>query len=172
MKKEAKIQVVKELSEDLKRVSLVVVWGFSRLHAKEMTRLRRIIREKKGTSKVVKNTLVRKALKGSELDTLAPLFEGPTGVFYTDEKNPSVISKVILDFIKEKPELTIKGGALEKRVFDKETFKALSELSTKEVLMQQFVNVLMQVPAYFIYVLNQIPQKLVSTIASLEKIKP
>lgn len=171
MQRQDKERVVRSLAEKLEGASLLVLSGFKGINVHEMNRLRRQVQKSQGEFRVVKNTLIKRALDNSGFQGLEGLLSGPTAIFYTDHKDPSVLSKTILSFLKEKPELTIKGIALEKRPFASEVLKELSELPTKEQLLGRLIGVLNNIPARFLQALQGLPQKLVLTLQALEKNK-
>lgn len=171
MQKQEKERLVNELIDQLRDTSLLVLSNFQGINVQEMNRLRRLVQKSQGHFRVVKNTLIKRALGDSGFLGLDSLLSGPTAIFYTDQQDPSVLSKTILAFLKERPELSVKGLALEKTALKSETLKDLSELPSKEQLLSHLVGVLTGLPTRFLQSLNCIPQKLVITIAALEKVK-
>ncbi len=79
-----------------------------------MTELRRQIRGARGQYKVVKNTLARRALKGTSFETLTEHFVGTTAVAYSGE-DPVALAKVLTTFAKATPALQIKAGVVQGR---------------------------------------------------------
>ena len=77
--------------------------------------------------RVVKNSLALRAVKGTPLEGLSAKFEGTTGVAYT-EPDPVALAKVLVDFQKEHPALSLKGGIVSgSQMLDAEGVKALSD---------------------------------------------
>ena len=79
-----------------------------------MTELRRQVRGAKGQYKVVKNTLARRALKGTPFEPLAEFFTGTTAVAYSGE-DPVALAKVLTTFAKTAPALQIKAAVVQGR---------------------------------------------------------
>jgi large subunit ribosomal protein L10 len=171
MQKQEKERLVNELTDQLRDTSLLVLSNFQGINVQEMNRLRRLVQKSNGYFRVVKNTLIKRALSKSGFLGLDPLLSGPTAIFYTDQQDPSVLSKTILAFLKERPEFSVKGLAFEKAALKSEMLKDLSELPSREQLLSQLVGVLNSLPTRFLQSINCIPQKLVLSIAALEKVK-
>src|SRR2546425_11188681 len=104
-----KAETVAAVHARLKSATMAIVTEYRGLTVAQMTRLRREIRQASGEYQVIKNTLVRRALKDTAYGSLDRLLQGPTGwVFgYAD---PIVLSKTLLKFVEENEKLTIKGG--------------------------------------------------------------
>jgi large subunit ribosomal protein L10 len=95
---------------------------------------------------VVKNSLALRAVKGTPLEGLGPKFEGTTGVAYTST-DPVALAKVLVDFQKEHPALTLKGGIVSGTdMLDAEGVKALSTMPSLPELRARLLG-LLQTPA-------------------------
>lgn len=171
MQKQEKERLVNRLTEQLQGISLLVLSNFQGINVQEMNRLRRLVQKNQGHFHVVKNTLIKRALNNSGFEGLDSLLNGPTAIFYTNKQDPSALSKTILAFLKERPELSVKGLALEKVALNAEMLKELSELPSKEQLLSHLVGVLTTLQARFLQCLNYGPQKLLLSFAALEKVK-
>lgn len=166
MARPEKVAVVEEVKEKLQRGQCVVLTDYRGLDVKEITELRRRLREVGVEFKVLKNTLTLIAAKECGLDELEPYLEGPTAVAFGYD-DPVVGAKVISDFAKEHADLEVKGGVLNGRVIDVEAVKSLADLPSREQLIAQVLrglqspisglaNVLQGVPRNFVYVLEAI----------------
>ncbi len=133
-----------------------------------MTELRANARKVDCGVRVVKNTLVRRALKGTDFGPLDAHLEGPTAI--VTSADPVAPAKVLSDFAKEHKNLKILGGVLEGQALDVAGIEALAKLPSREVLVakmlgtmmapvQNFVGVLAAVPGGFVRVLEQIRQQ-------------
>jgi large subunit ribosomal protein L10 len=103
-----------------------------------MNHLRKRLREEKVGYHVVKNTLMRLASKGTDLEQLGDYFEGPTAIAIS-YGDPILLAKVLLEFIKTQPSLEIKVGLIEGRVAPPEEVKALATMPSREVLLAQIL---------------------------------
>ena len=139
-----KEQVVADLTQVLEENELVVVTRQAGLTVKEMTDLRRRMREVDARYKVIKNRLARRALDNSRFADLAPLFVGPTAIAYS--KDPVAAAKVAVDFAKSNEKLEIAGGAMGEQTLGVDGVKALAALPSLDELRARLVGML-QTPA-------------------------
>src|SRR3954465_2267590 len=86
-----------------------ILVDYKGLNVPQVTELRRQLRTAKASYKVVKNTLAKRALKGTAFAPLEKFFEGATGVAYTS-KDPVALAKTLTTFVKTAPALTIKAA--------------------------------------------------------------
>src|SRR5215468_8467136 len=89
---------------------------------------RKKVKQSGSRYRVVKNSLALRAVKDTPLERLGDKFEGTTGVAYTGD-DPVALAKVLVDFAKEHPALSVKGGLVSgSQVLDPEGVKALSTM--------------------------------------------
>jgi large subunit ribosomal protein L10 len=133
-----KAQVVSDLGERIKGVQAVVLTNYRGLNVEQMSRLRQRLREEKISYHVVKNTLMKLASKGTDLEKLDNYFEGPTAmaISYGD---PVLLVKILSEFIKAQPSLEIKVGLIQGKVASPEEVKALATMPPREVLFGQIL---------------------------------
>jgi large subunit ribosomal protein L10 len=103
-----------------------------------MNTLRQRLREENISYHVVKNTLMRIASKGTDLEKLNDYFEGPTGIAIS-YGDPVPLAKTISEFIKTQPSLEIKIGLIQGRVVPPDEVKALATMPSREVLFAQLL---------------------------------
>ena len=94
MNKTEKTQMVESLGSDLAQSTNAILFAFAGLKVPEVTELRRQIRGARGTYKVVKNTLAKRALKGTSFEALEAHFAGTTAVAYSGE-DPVALATVL-----------------------------------------------------------------------------
>ena len=138
MNQKEKNQVVSDLAKKIEGYRAVVLTHYRGLNVEQMNHLRKRLREEKVSYHVIKNTLMRLASKGTDLEKLNDYFEGPTAiaVSYGD---PILLAKVFLEFVKTQPSLEIKVGLIEGRVTPPEEMKALATMPSREVLLTQIL---------------------------------
>lgn len=141
LRRPEKEQLVRELTEEFQNSSLVLFSDFKGLTVAQMTKLRRSLREKYGNGArltVVKNTLLRMALKesGYDIESHEKALFGPTAVLYVTEGDPVEAIKVYYNFVKENKGTPVcKGIYLEKKFFPGEQLEELSKLPSREQLI-------------------------------------
>lgn len=113
-----KARQIDEIKAQFAKMSSAVFLDFQGMTVEEVTKLRDDLRAKGVEYRVVKNKLVRQALKGQPyLDGLASALRGMTGVAWSVEE-PSAAAKVLKEFARENEKLKIKAGLLEGQVLD------------------------------------------------------
>ena len=171
MLKEQKAKIIEELSDVLSNSPLALLTDYKGMSVEEITKLRDELYKVDAKYRVVKNTLVKLALKRAEIptDELSSALEGTTAVLYTD--GDSILAlKALYNFIKETKKPIVKCGMMDGKFIDAEQAKELSTLPPREILLAQLVGQ-MQAPIYglhavlsgtlkkVLYVLNAIKEK-------------
>lgn len=131
---------VDELGKEFSSVVAAFAIDYRGLKVEEATAFRRKIRESGAKYKVVKNTLARRALEGTNLAPLDPHLKGMTGLALT-ETDSAGLAKVIHDFAKDVPAIVFKGGVLSDKPLNEAQFKALATLPSREALLSQLLSV-------------------------------
>ena len=122
----------------------VVVTHYMGLTVAEMTDLRGRLRNEGAQLKVVKNTLVRKALGGSVGDEGDALFKGPVAIAYAPD--PVSAAKVATQYAKDNEKFSVIGGLMGEQVLDKKAVTSLASLPSLDQLRARIVG-LIQAPA-------------------------
>ena len=121
----------------------------------KLTEFRREIRDVAGDYQVIKNTLVRLALKDTAYGKLERMLEGPNGwVFAYDD--PILLSKTLVKFVDANEKMTIKAAMFEGELMDPARVKVLSQMPSKPEL-QATLLALLQAPATQLLRLMQEP---------------
>src|SRR5207244_542201 len=110
-----------------------ILVDYKGLNVPQVTELRRQLRTAKASYKVVKNTLARRALKGTSFEGLEQYFEGTTAVAYTTT-DPVALAKTLTTFVKTAPMLTIKAAVVQGRPINPAEVTDLAALPGKPEL--------------------------------------
>jgi large subunit ribosomal protein L10 len=135
--------VVAEVSEQLGKAQTVVVAEYSGIQVGNLTALRSKARESGVYLRVLKNTLVRRAVVDTPFAPLAEQMTGP--LIYGLSEDPVAAAKVLNDFAKTNDKLVLKAGCYAGKVLDKEGVKALASIPSREELLAKLLGV-MQAP--------------------------
>jgi len=133
-----KEEIVSDLHKKIEQLKAIVLTNYRGLNVEQINLLRQRLRDEKISYHVVKNTLMKLASKGTDLEKLNEYFEGPTAIAIS-YGNPIVLSKILLDFVKTQPSLEIKVGLIEGKVTPLEELKALASMPSREVLFAQIL---------------------------------
>jgi large subunit ribosomal protein L10 len=145
LNRKEKEQVVADLQKQIEQYKAVVLTNYRGLNVEQMTQLRRRLRQEKIAYNVVKNTMMKLATKGTDLEKLKDYFEGPTAIAIAYGDFVS-LAKILSEFQKNQPILEIKVGLIEGKVASPEEVKSLASLPSKEVLLAQILGGI-QMPA-------------------------
>jgi large subunit ribosomal protein L10 len=138
LNRKEKEQIISDFNKKIEGYKAVVLTHYRGLNVDQMNHLRKRLREEKVSYHVIKNTLMRLASKGTDLEKLGDYFEGPTAIAIS-YGDPILLAKVLLEFIKTQPSLEIKVGLIEGRVAPPEEVKALATMPSREVLLAQIL---------------------------------
>ncbi|HSF20130.1 MAG TPA: 50S ribosomal protein L10 [Vicinamibacteria bacterium] len=162
--KQANVETMKQSFGSL---SAVFAFDYRGLKVEQATEFRRKVRENGAGYKVVKNTLAKRAIRGTDLELLEPHLNGMIGLVYT-ESDPVSLAKVINDFAKDVPALAFKVGVLADKTLDERQFKALASLPSKEALLSQLLSVLHAPMRNLLSVLNAPARDLILVLKAHE----
>ena len=144
MDRAQKAESIETLKGVFEGAGAVVVTHYLGLTVAEMTDLRGRLRKEGATLKVVKNTLVQKALDGSVGEAGDALFTGPVAIAYAPD--PVSAAKVSTQYAKENEKFTVVGGLMGQTVLDQNGIKALATLPSLDQLRAKLIG-LLQAPA-------------------------
>ncbi|MBI4495439.1 MAG: 50S ribosomal protein L10 [Deltaproteobacteria bacterium] len=145
MKLEDKRRVVADLQQKMQKARVTILTRFVGLNVEKMTHLRRELRRAAVDYQIVKNTLLRLALRGTDKDILAPHLEGPIALAWSDT-DPVAPARVLAKFAKDFPELQILVAYSEGKLWSPGEVQAWVNLPSLEELRGRILG-LIQAPA-------------------------
>jgi large subunit ribosomal protein L10 len=131
-----KIERVAELKEQIEGSAALLLTEYRGLTVSEITELRKSLREGGARFRVIKNTLMQRALEGTDAAGLVGLFEGPSAVAFVQE-DPVAAAKSVTSASKKFPALVLKGGFVEGRLLSADEAKSLADLESREVMLSK-----------------------------------
>jgi large subunit ribosomal protein L10 len=162
---EEKKEVVAEVSERLAKAQAVVLAEYRGIPVEQITVLRSQARASGVYLRVLKNTLARRAVKGTPFEKLSDQMVGPLA--YGISEDPIAAAKVLHAYAKENDKLVIKGGAIPNYVMSSKEVGSLATMPSREELLAKLLGTMQAPIAKFVQTLNEVPSKFVRTVAAV-----
>lgn len=141
LKKERKEELVADYADLLQRSKGIILTEYRGLSNKDMTRLRRTIREANGAYHVTKMTLLRKALEDTGYIIPDNLSGTPIGVGFALDEMPA-LAKALRDFAKDVELFSVRGGVMGGQVMTAKQVEAIAELPSLDELRAQILGLI------------------------------
>ena len=166
---EEKKAVVAEVSAQVAGAQSIIVAEYRGLEVGNITALRAQARKNGVYLRVLKNTLVRRAVAGTPFEGLQGAMVGP--LIYGISKDPVAAAKTLHDFAKSNDKLVLKAGAMANYVMDANGVKALATMPSREELLSKLLGTMQAPIAQFVRTLNEVPTKFVRGLAAVRDAK-
>ncbi len=167
VKRQDKERLVDRLRERFGESDVAVFTRFSGLSVMEMNQLRNELKRASVDYRVVKNTLLKRAMEAGGMAHLRDLVEGPLAVA-TTRGDIVALARTLTGFMKDHPKLEIHAGLLRGRVLDAKTVERAATLPSREELIGKLLYLLNSPVIRLMNALKDIPGSLVRTLSAIQ----
>jgi large subunit ribosomal protein L10 len=170
MNKTQKQQELADLKAKMASAKQIIVTDHTGINVADMTVLRRKLKSVKSEMRVSKNTLLKLAIKDTNLEVLGQHFIGPTSIIlgYDD---PSVPAKIIYDSIKETERPRFKALYFDGVLYGPDALKTIADLPPRDVVLAILIGTLQGPISQFILVIEAASREFVATLEATVKSK-
>lgn len=163
----AKVDQVTELRDLAGASTAAILTDYRGLSVAELTDLRKKLRAANGEFRVVKNTLFKLAAAGQmPISDMEELLSGPTAIGFA-KGDPVATAKVLMDFVKDHKEISVKAGVMNGVVLSAAQVETLSKTPPREVLISQMLGSLQAPISGFVGTLSGIISNFVFTLQAI-----
>lgn len=160
-----KKQVVEDVSAVIGNAQAAVIAEYRGLTVEQMKVLRREAHDNNVFIRVVKNTLLKRVVKGTDFSCLDEYLIGPLA--FAASEDPVAVAKVLNKYAKEYDALEIKAGSMAGSLLSEGDIKALAQLPSREELLAKLMGTMQAPITKFVQTLNEVPTKFVRGVAAV-----
>lgn len=169
LNRQDKAAVIEEVTSMVAGAGSIIVAEYRGLSVQAVTELRANARKEGVQLRVLKNTLVRRAVAGTPYEGLSDKFVGP--LVYGFSADPVAAAKVLVSFAKKNDKLVLKAGAMPGNVLDVAGIEQLATMPSREELLAKLMATMNEPVAKFVRTLNEVPARFVRTVAAVRDAK-
>ncbi len=165
-----KAELIKKIKDRAEKAKIILVTDFKGMTVEELEILRNMLREKGVEYQVVKNTLARIALQGTQFEILTDQLKDNCA-FAFGYDDPVVAAKVLAEYKKKKKDFVIKFGAFDGEFLDDARIDQLSKLASREELLSQMLCTLNAVPTNFVCLFANLLRSFLTVLVNIKEKK-
>lgn len=136
--KAAKQAIIDEIKEKLDGAQSAVVIDYMGITVEQADAMRKKLREANVDYTVYKNTLIKRAIDGTEFDGLADVLAGPTAIAISKE-DATAPARELSSIIKEFEMMEFKAGVVEGTFYDKDGINTIANIPSRDTLIAKFM---------------------------------
>ena len=151
--------VVAEIKDKFERAQSAVVIDYMGINVDEANNLRKHLRENSVDYTVYKNTLVQKAVEGTEYEEIAQVLSGPSAFAFGYE-DATAPARELKKFMKQINKMSFKAGLVEGKYMDAAGIEAIADLPSREELIAKFMGSISSPIQKFAYLMKAVAEKI------------
>ena len=163
---EDKKAIVAEVNETATSALSLVIADARGVTVDGMTALRKDARENQVTLRVVRNTLAKRALEGTDYECVNDSLAGPS-LFGFSMEDPGAAARLFKDFAKENEDFEVKALAVSGQMLGADQLDVLAKLPTRDQALSMLMSVMKAPATKLVQTMNEVPGKLVRTLAAV-----
>jgi len=162
---EDKQQIVSEVNQAATSALSAVLADYRGVTVEDMTALRKNARENKVYLRVVRNTLLKRAVADTDFECIQEVLVGPT-ILALSQEDPGAAARVLKDFAKENEEFEIKALSVGGELMDANQIDVLAKLPTMDQARSILMSVMLAPVTKLARTLNEVPSKATRAVAA------
>ena len=163
---EDKQQIVSEVNQAASSALSAVLADYRGVSVEDMTALRKNARENKVYLRVVRNTLLKRAVADTEFECIQEVLVGPTVLAFSQE-DPGAAARVLKDFAKENDDFEIKALSVGGQLMDASQIDVLAKLPTLDQARSMLMSVMLAPVTKLARTMNEVPSKVTRAVAAV-----
>ena len=163
---EDKQQIVSEVNQAASSALSAVLADYRGVSVEDMTALRKNARENKVYLRVVRNTLLKRAVADTEFECIQEVLVGPTILAFSQE-DPGAAARVLKDFSKENDDFEIKALSVGGQLMDASQIDVLAKLPTVDQARSMLMSVMLAPVTKLARTMNEVPSKVTRAVAAV-----
>ena len=152
MNRNQKLDLVSSLRSNLVGSNFIAIIHYRGMTDKQLYDLRVALKSKRCNMKISKNTLVKVAIKGTQLEPLTEYLSGPTAILYSQD--PVSLAKIISDTAKQIEVVKIITGFFNSSLISDKSISEMAKLGSLDEVRASFIGILKATQSKFVRVLN------------------
>lgn len=163
---EDKKQIVSEVNEAANSALSAVLADYRGVAVGDMTELRKTARENNVYLRVVRNTLLKRAVEDTDFECIKEVLVGPTILAFSQE-DPGAAARVLKDFAKGNDEFEIKALSIGGKLLDASEIDFLANMPTYEQAVSMLMSVMLAPVTKLARTFNEVPSKVTRAVAAV-----
>ena len=163
---EDKKQIVSEVNEAANSALAAVLADYRGVTVSDMTELRKTARENNVYLRVVRNTLLKRAVEDTDFECIKEVLVGPTILAFSQE-DPGAAARVLKDFAKENNDFEIKALSIGGKLLDASDIDVLAKLPTYDQAVSMLMSVMLAPVTKLTRTFNEVPSKVTRAVAAV-----